>query len=107
MVHTGVCMYRIMAYVMHLCMYTICMTCMYIYVGMEETFGSTCHGAGRAKSRNASRKKLEYQEVGRISTHYIYLRMCMYMCMYMRMCVSMYVATCANADHHSIWALML
>jgi hypothetical protein len=30
---------------------------------MDETFGSTCHGAGRAQSRNASRKKLEYQEV--------------------------------------------
>jgi tRNA-splicing ligase RtcB len=30
---------------------------------MEETFGSTCHGAGRAQSRNASRRKIEYQEV--------------------------------------------
>eukprot|EP00761_Pharyngomonas_kirbyi_P013661 gb/GECH01013690.1/.p1 GENE.gb/GECH01013690.1/~~gb/GECH01013690.1/.p1 ORF type:complete len:505 (+),score=152.11 gb/GECH01013690.1/:1-1515(+) len=31
--------------------------------GMEETFGSTCHGAGRAQSRNKSRRKLDYQEV--------------------------------------------
>lgn len=31
--------------------------------GMEETFGSTCHGAGRARSRNNSRNKLSYQEV--------------------------------------------
>lgn len=57
----------------------------YIYIGMEETFGSTCHGAGRAKSRNASRKKLEYQEVGRIITYYIYLRMfmCVFVCEYL------------------------
>lgn len=32
--------------------------------GMEETFGSTCHGAGRARSRNNSRNKLDYQQVG-------------------------------------------
>lgn len=31
---------------------------------MEETFGSTCHGAGRACSRNNSRNKLDYQQVG-------------------------------------------
>lgn len=31
--------------------------------GMDETFGSTCHGAGRAKSRANSRRKLDYQEV--------------------------------------------
>jgi hypothetical protein len=28
--------------------------------GMQETFGSTCHGAGRARSRNSSRNKLDY-----------------------------------------------
>ena len=31
--------------------------------GMHDTFGSTCHGAGRARSRNSSRNKLDYQEV--------------------------------------------
>lgn len=30
---------------------------------MQETFGSTCHGAGRARSRNNSRNKLDYQQV--------------------------------------------
>ena len=30
--------------------------------GMDETFGSTCHGAGRARSRNNSRNKLDYQQ---------------------------------------------
>ena len=30
--------------------------------GMRETFGSTCHGAGRARSRNNSRNKLDYQQ---------------------------------------------
>lgn len=30
---------------------------------MTETFGSTCHGAGRALSRNQSRKKLKHDEV--------------------------------------------
>lgn len=30
---------------------------------MAETFGSTCHGAGRARSRNNSRHKLDYQQV--------------------------------------------
>jgi len=42
-------------------------TCSYILTGtekgMRETFGSTCHGAGRARSRNNSRNKLEYTEV--------------------------------------------
>ena len=42
-------------------------TCSYILTGTEkgmaETFGSTCHGAGRARSRNNSRNKLEYTEV--------------------------------------------
>lgn len=31
--------------------------------GMQETFGSTCHGAGRAQSRNKSRRNMGYQEV--------------------------------------------
>ena len=31
--------------------------------GMEETFGSTCHGAGRATSRAKSRRNIDYQEV--------------------------------------------
>jgi tRNA-splicing ligase RtcB len=30
---------------------------------MQETFGSTCHGAGRALSRHASRRKLDHQQV--------------------------------------------
>lgn len=42
-------------------------TCSYVLVGtengMDNTFGSTCHGAGRALSRNASRRKLGYEEV--------------------------------------------
>lgn len=42
-------------------------TCSYVLTGtqkgMTETFGSTCHGAGRALSRNASRKKLHCEEV--------------------------------------------
>eukprot|EP00698_Gefionella_okellyi_P006884 TRINITY_DN1663_c0_g1_i1.p1 TRINITY_DN1663_c0_g1~~TRINITY_DN1663_c0_g1_i1.p1 ORF type:complete len:511 (-),score=103.02 TRINITY_DN1663_c0_g1_i1:1367-2899(-) len=42
-------------------------TCSYVLTGTEkgfrETFGSTCHGAGRAQSRNASRKELSYQDV--------------------------------------------
>ena len=42
-------------------------TCSYILTGtdegMDKTFGSTCHGAGRALSRNASRKTLDYNEV--------------------------------------------
>ena len=42
-------------------------TCSYLLAGtergMEETFGSTCHGAGRAQSRNKSRQSLNYEEV--------------------------------------------
>ncbi len=30
---------------------------------MEETFGSTCHGAGRAMSRNKSRRALTHEDV--------------------------------------------
>lgn len=30
---------------------------------MDETFGSTCHGAGRAQSRNKSRNILSYEDV--------------------------------------------
>ena len=30
---------------------------------MQETFGSTCHGAGRARSRNNSRNQLDYEDV--------------------------------------------
>lgn len=30
---------------------------------MAETFGSTCHGAGRAASRNSARRNLDYQTV--------------------------------------------
>jgi tRNA-splicing ligase RtcB (3'-phosphate/5'-hydroxy nucleic acid ligase) len=42
-------------------------TCSYVLTGTErgmtDTFGSTCHGAGRARSRNSSRSKLDYQQV--------------------------------------------
>lgn len=42
-------------------------TCSYVLTGtqkgMDETFGSTCHGAGRAQSRNKSRRSLSYKEV--------------------------------------------
>merc|ERR1719498_826681 len=42
-------------------------TCSYVLTGtekgMRETFGSTCHGAGRAMSRNKSRRKLSYEDV--------------------------------------------
>jgi tRNA-splicing ligase RtcB len=42
-------------------------TCSYVLTGtdkgMTETFGSTCHGAGRALSRNKSRNNLGYQDV--------------------------------------------
>lgn len=31
--------------------------------GMETTFGTTCHGSGRALSRSKSRRTLEYQDV--------------------------------------------
>ena len=35
----------------------------YFLQGMSETFGSTCHGAGRALSRAKSRRNLDYQQV--------------------------------------------
>jgi len=42
-------------------------TCSYVLTGTErgmvETFGSTCHGAGRSRSRNSARNKLDYQQV--------------------------------------------
>ena len=42
-------------------------TCSYVLTGtaegMRETFGSTCHGAGRACSRNASRRQLDCGDV--------------------------------------------
>ncbi|XP_065156070.1 RNA-splicing ligase RtcB homolog [Atheta coriaria] len=42
-------------------------TCSYVLTGTEkgmtETFGSTCHGAGRALSRAKSRRNIEYTEV--------------------------------------------
>lgn len=42
-------------------------TSSYVLVGtqqaMERTFGSTCHGAGRAMSRAQSKKTLGYKEV--------------------------------------------
>ncbi|EGD74165.1 hypothetical protein PTSG_06172 [Salpingoeca rosetta] len=42
-------------------------TCSYILTGTEQgfadTFGSTCHGAGRAQSRAKSRRTLDYQDV--------------------------------------------
>lgn len=42
-------------------------TCSYVLTGteqgMQETFGTTCHGAGRALSRAKSRRNLDYQEV--------------------------------------------
>eukprot|EP01026_Neomeris_dumetosa_P035523 TRINITY_DN284_c0_g1_i3.p1 TRINITY_DN284_c0_g1~~TRINITY_DN284_c0_g1_i3.p1 ORF type:complete len:197 (-),score=23.45 TRINITY_DN284_c0_g1_i3:199-789(-) len=42
-------------------------TCSYVLTGtdkgMQDTFGSTCHGAGRARSRNNSRNNLDYQDV--------------------------------------------
>jgi len=42
-------------------------TCSYVFTGttkgMQDTFGSTCHGAGRALSRNKSRNNLEYGDV--------------------------------------------
>lgn len=42
-------------------------TCSYVLLGthrgMRETFGSTCHGAGRAQSRAACRRQLNYEEV--------------------------------------------
>lgn len=45
-------------------------TSSYVLVGtqgaMEQTFGSTCHGAGRAMSRAQSKKTLGYKEVMRL-----------------------------------------
>lgn len=42
-------------------------TCSYVLTGteqgMRETWGSTCHGAGRAMSRNKSRTTLDYKQV--------------------------------------------
>lgn len=42
-------------------------TCSYVLTGTEqgmtETFGTTCHGAGRALSRAKSRRELSYQDV--------------------------------------------
>lgn len=42
-------------------------TCSYLLLGtdtgMRETFGSTCHGAGRAQSRASARRTLDYQTV--------------------------------------------
>lgn len=42
-------------------------TCSYVLTGtdkgMRETFGSTCHGAGRAMSRAKSRRNLNYEDV--------------------------------------------
>ncbi|XP_059488734.1 RNA-splicing ligase RtcB homolog [Neocloeon triangulifer] len=42
-------------------------TCSYVltgtHQGMQETFGSTCHGAGRALSRAKSRRNIGYQDV--------------------------------------------
>lgn len=42
-------------------------TCSYVLTGTEkgmaETFGSTCHGAGRAASRAKSRRVLDYEQV--------------------------------------------
>merc|ERR1719263_883086 len=42
-------------------------TCSYVLTGTKkgfrDTWGSTCHGAGRAMSRNKSRKTLNYQTI--------------------------------------------
>lgn len=42
-------------------------TCSYVLVGtdraMEETFGSSCHGAGRAKSRHAAKRDISADEL--------------------------------------------
>lgn len=42
-------------------------TCSYVLVGteqsMKETFGSTCHGAGRSKSRHAAKKEITADEL--------------------------------------------
>jgi RNA-splicing ligase RtcB len=39
------------------------LTSCHLFTGMEATFGSTCHGAGRALSRNRSRNNIQYQDV--------------------------------------------
>eukprot|EP00408_Alexandrium_pacificum_P055016 CAMPEP_0171238030 /NCGR_PEP_ID=MMETSP0790-20130122/43266_1 /TAXON_ID=2925 /ORGANISM="Alexandrium catenella, Strain OF101" /LENGTH=509 /DNA_ID=CAMNT_0011704389 /DNA_START=64 /DNA_END=1593 /DNA_ORIENTATION=+ len=54
-------------------------TCSYVLtgtnVGMRDTFGSTCHGAGRALSRNKSRNNLDYKDVlGRLEEKGISIR---------------------------------
>jgi len=54
-------------------------TCSYVLTGtatgMAETFGSTCHGAGRARSRNASRRTLDCETVlGRLKAQGIAIR---------------------------------
>ena len=42
-------------------------TCSYVLTGtehgMKAAWGSTCHGAGRARSRNNARNKLDYKQV--------------------------------------------
>jgi len=42
-------------------------TCSYVLTGtdqgMSSTFGSTCHGAGRALSRAKSRRNLDWHDV--------------------------------------------
>ena len=42
-------------------------TCSYVLVGtehaMDETFGSSCHGAGRAKSRHAAKKEITAEQL--------------------------------------------
>ena len=42
-------------------------TCSYVLTGTDEgmrsSFGSTCHGAGRALSRSKSRRTLDWNEV--------------------------------------------
>ena len=42
-------------------------TCSYVLTGtqrgMESTWGSTCHGAGRALSRAKSRRTIRYEDV--------------------------------------------
>merc|ERR1719499_957832 len=54
-------------------------TCSYVLTGtetgMQETFGSTCHGAGRALSRSKSRNNLDYKDVlGRLEEMGISIR---------------------------------
>ncbi len=54
-------------------------TCSYVLVGTEEalkkSFGSTCHGAGRAMSRKAARKQVRGDELlGRLEKEGIMVR---------------------------------